>query len=100
MLTTTATDSDVDDSLFEKTGVTQILDDDMTVEAPARGEVVLGDDEATMQLPAEGGEFDFAKTEALSSDSFDGDKASTRRVRCRRWLRPTWISILTTLRQL
>ena len=70
-----ATDGDVDDSLFDKTGITQILDDDMTVEAPARGEVVLGDDEATMQLPAEGGEFDFAKTEALSADSFDGDNA-------------------------
>ena len=70
-----ATDGDVDDSLFDKTGITQILDDDATVEAPARGEVVLGEDEATMQLPAEGGEFDFAKTEALSADSFDGDNA-------------------------
>ncbi len=70
-----ATDIDVDDNLLEATGVTQILDDDMTVEAPARGEVLLGDDEATMQLPAEGSEFDFAKTEALSSDSFTADKA-------------------------
>jgi pilus assembly protein FimV len=70
-----ATDGDFDDSLFDKTGITQILDDDATVEAPARGEVVLGEDEATMQLPAEGGEFDFAKTEALSADSFDGDNA-------------------------
>jgi pilus assembly protein FimV len=69
------TDFDVDGNLFEATGVTQILDDDMTVEAPARGEVVLGDDEATMQLPAETGEFDFAKTEALSSDAFTADNA-------------------------
>ena len=63
----------VDDNLLEKTGATQILDDEMTVEAPARGEVLLGDDEATIQLPAEGGEFDFAKTEALSSDAFTAD---------------------------
>ena len=63
----------VDDDLLQKTGATQILDDDMTVEAPARGEVLLGDDEATIQLPAEGGEFDFAKTEALSSDAFTAD---------------------------
>jgi pilus assembly protein FimV len=70
-----ATDFDVDGNLFEATGATQILDDDMTVEAAARGEVVLGDDEATMQLPAEGGDFDFAKTEALSSDAFTADKA-------------------------
>ncbi|MGB5511778.1 MAG: FimV/HubP family polar landmark protein, partial [Woeseiaceae bacterium] len=68
------TDFDVDGNLFEATGVTQILDDDMTVEAPARGEVVLGDDEATMQLPPEGGDFDFAKTEALASDAFTADK--------------------------
>ena len=70
-----ATDFDVDVSLFEATGATQILDDDMTVEAAARGEVVIGDDEATIQLPAEGGEFDFAKTEALASDAFTADSA-------------------------
>jgi len=63
------TDVDIDESLFEATGITQILDDDVTVEAPVAGQVVLGDDEATIQLPAEGGEFDFAKTEALSPDS-------------------------------
>jgi pilus assembly protein FimV len=63
------TDIDIDDSLLEATGITQILDDDVTVEAPASGQVVLGEDEATIQLPAEGGEFDFAKTEALSPDS-------------------------------
>jgi pilus assembly protein FimV len=63
------TDVDIDDSLLEATGITQILDDDLTVEAPGSGQVVLGEDEATIQLPSEGGEFDFAQTEALSPDA-------------------------------
>ncbi|NND36888.1 MAG: LysM peptidoglycan-binding domain-containing protein [Gammaproteobacteria bacterium] len=70
-----AADVDIEDDFMEATGLTQILDDDATVQAPARGEVVLGDDEATMQLPAEGGEFEFAKTGALASGSFDVDEA-------------------------
>ena len=65
------TDIDIDDSFFEATGATQILDDDASDDALDLGQVVLGDDEATMQLPSEGGEFDFAETEALSPDADD-----------------------------
>ena len=94
-----ATDFDVDGNLFEATGVTQILDDDMTVEAPARGEVVLGDDEATMQLPPEVAISTSQKPKRWLPMLLPPTRGSKKRAKCRRWLRPTWISILTTSRR-
>ncbi len=59
-----ATDVDIDSELLDKTGMTQVLDE----EGVDAGE--LGDDDATLQSPTVKGEFDFARTEALPSGAF------------------------------
>ena len=91
-----ATDVDIDDSLLEATGVTQVLPEDLAVETVSDLEPALGDDDATMLAPGYGDadatigddqetllaslddddddtDYDFAKTEALPADVFTGD---------------------------
>ena len=79
-----STDIDIDDSLLDATGLTQVLSDDMAVETAAGIDVDLGD-EATLESLLEDAEtmlapmddddddFDFAKTEALPAGVFTGD---------------------------
>jgi pilus assembly protein FimV len=87
----TLTDVGIDESLLDATGQTQVLGDDMAVEAisdlekalvgeedtmlaPAADDMdaSIADDQATMLAPADDdeGDFDFAKTEALPADAF------------------------------
>jgi len=94
-----ATDADLDTSLLDATGQTQILPEDFTVETGTRTNRVLGDDDVTLlasdygdddgdtsddeietllaplddEDETEAGDFDFAKTEALPKDAFDPD---------------------------
>jgi len=91
-----ATDVDIDDTLLEATGVTQVLPEDLAVETISDLEPALGDEDATMLAAGYGdsdaaigddqetllaslddddddGEYDFAKTEALPADVFTGD---------------------------
>ncbi len=69
-------DTAAGDDLRDATGLTQILPDEESV--PDEGEV--GDDDATAMGPglaAEGRpDFDFAATEALSSDALEGDEGA------------------------
>ncbi len=83
-----ATDVGLDDSLLDATGMTQVLTEDMAVAtgtisgedatllAPADDESAeaLADDAETMlaSLDDDEEDFDFAKTEALPSEAFDG----------------------------
>ncbi|MEQ8204975.1 MAG: FimV/HubP family polar landmark protein, partial [Woeseia sp.] len=74
----TGTDIDVtvENSLRDATGETQVLPDDFAIETSTNIAAQLDDDEATLLAPGLGSsdepDFDFAKTEALPSDSFDG----------------------------
>ena len=91
-----ATDVDIDDSLLEATGITQVLPEDLAVETVSDLEPALSDDDATMLAPGYGDadatidddqetllaslddddddtDYDFAKTEALPADVFTGD---------------------------
>ena len=84
----------VDDSLLEATGRTQILPEDFAVDTGVQDEAsisddaetllatlddddseaaALGDEDATMLAPGVGEDFDFAKTEALPKDVFTGN---------------------------
>jgi pilus assembly protein FimV len=75
---------EVDTSLLDATGMTQVLSDDMAVATGNDIESTLSDDDRTMLAPlddddestlldADDGDFDFAKTEALPKDSFFDD---------------------------
>ncbi len=86
------TDIDIDESLLEATGQTQVLSDDLAVETMSDLEKALVDEDETMLAPADNdmdadvaddqatllsapddeGDFDFAKTEALPPDAFTG----------------------------
>ncbi len=76
---------DIDASLLEATGVTQVLSEDLaadiagdfsdtdaTLLAPG-----LTDDAETMLASLDGDEFDFAKTEALPPEAFSGDAGTS-----------------------
>ncbi|WP_082989917.1 FimV/HubP family polar landmark protein [Woeseia oceani] len=73
----TGTDIDVtvENNLLDATGETQVLPDDFAIETSTNIAAQLDDDDATMLAPgmssADEPDFDFAKTEALPSDSFD-----------------------------
>ena len=70
------TEISIDQSLLESTGLTQVLSDDMAVDTLSGDEVQLPDDAATMLASLDEGEeqdFDFARTEALPADIFEGD---------------------------
>ncbi|MGI9237791.1 MAG: FimV/HubP family polar landmark protein [Woeseiaceae bacterium] len=72
------TEVDIDDSLLDATGLTQVLSDDLAVDTGVHlGGDVLGDDEATQLAPLDedDDDFDFAKTEALPSDAFPAPEA-------------------------
>jgi pilus assembly protein FimV len=86
------TDIDIDESLLEATGQTQVLSDDLAVETMSDLEKALVDEDETMLAPADNdmdadvaddqatllsapddeGDFVFAKTEALPPDAFTG----------------------------
>lgn len=69
---TAETEVNIDDSLLDATGLTQVLSDELAVETGTLGESPIGDDDATMLAPMDedGDDFDFAKTEALPADAF------------------------------
>ncbi|MDH4047579.1 MAG: LysM peptidoglycan-binding domain-containing protein [Gammaproteobacteria bacterium] len=65
---------EVDTSLLDATGMTQVLSDDMAVETANDIESSLSDDDKTMLAPMDDdSDFDFAKTEALPKDVFTGN---------------------------
>ena len=68
------TEIDIDQSLLDATGLTQVLSEDMSVNTGADIGGLLSDEEATMLAGLDDGEdegeFDFAKTEALPPDAF------------------------------
>jgi len=70
---------DVDESLLDATGMTQVLDPDMTVETVSDVDDLLRDDQATMLAGLDDDEedFDFAQTEALPDDAFTPDTDAT-----------------------
>jgi pilus assembly protein FimV len=84
---------DIDASLLDATGMTQVLGSDMAVDTATGFEDVLQDTDATLLAPGLGDEvetllaplddedadsdFDFAKTEALPADSYSGDLDDT-----------------------
>ncbi len=81
------TDVGIDTSLLDATGQTQILTEDMAVETGRHPAVDLSSDDdsvsgdaATMLAPLDddddGGDFDFAKTEALPKDVFSSDMST------------------------
>jgi pilus assembly protein FimV len=74
---TAETEVNIDDSLLDATGLTQVLSDEMAVETGTLAEADLGDDDATMLAPMDddGDDFDFAKTEALPADAFPAQDA-------------------------
>jgi len=71
------TEISIDQSLLESTGLTQVLSEDMAVDTLSGNEVeTIPDDAATKVAPLDDGEeeeFDFASTEALPADIFEGD---------------------------
>ena len=70
------TEVSIDQSLLESTGLTQVLSDDMAVDTLSGNEVKVPDDAETMLASLDEGEeenFDFASTEALPADIFEGD---------------------------
>lgn len=94
------TDANLDASLLDATGMTQVIGEDMAVDTGINAGPDIGDDEKTMMAPslsadatldslveeaetllapldddADDGEFDFAKTEALPKDVFSPDMA-------------------------
>ncbi|MDX1515567.1 MAG: FimV/HubP family polar landmark protein [Woeseiaceae bacterium] len=72
----TATDGNIDESLLDATGKTQVLSEDMAVDTITPDDVAIGDDDKTMLAPGMGDDdedFDFAKTEALPPDAYSGD---------------------------
>ena len=97
--TEVATDVGIDESLLDATGVTQVLSEDLAVDTLSDAGESLSDDDATMLAPGYGdetaedsladdaetvlaslddddeggGDFDFAKTEALPKEAFTGD---------------------------
>jgi len=97
--TEVATDIGIDESLLDATGVTQVLSEDLAVDTVSDAGESLSDDDATMLAPGYGdeaaedsladdaetllaslddddeggGDFDFAKTEALPKEAFSGD---------------------------
>lgn len=95
-----ATDVDLDTSLLEATGLTQVISDDMAVDTSADAGADLSDDDKTMlasgstdeetiesapdeepatmlaPLDDDDEEFDFAKTEALPKDVFSSDMST------------------------
>jgi pilus assembly protein FimV len=64
---------EVDTTLLDATGMTQVLSDDMAVETASNIETSLADSDKTMLAPMDDGDFDFAKTEALPKDVFTGN---------------------------
>ena len=76
---TEETEVNIDDSLLDATGLTQVLSDDMAVETGTDMPAALGDDDATMLASVDEDEddFDFAKTEALPPDAFEPDVDAT-----------------------
>ena len=97
------TDTGIDTSLLDATGMTQVLGADMAVETASDIGASLSDDDKTMLAPGgddtadvlpddaetllaplgdDDGDFDFAKTEALPKDVFtsDADTADTGRM--------------------
>ncbi len=97
--TEVATDIGIDESLLDATGATQVLSEDLAVDTVSDAGESLSDDDATMLAPGSGdetaeesladdaetllaslddddeggGDFDFAKTEALPKEAFSGD---------------------------
>jgi len=75
------TEVSIDESLLDATGMTQVLDEDMTVETASGIDDLLSDDQETLlaSLDDDEADFDFAKTEALPTDVFtsDGDLGET-----------------------
>lgn len=69
------TDVDLDESLLDATGLTQVLSDDLAVDTGTDLNKNLADDEATLLAPMDedGDDFDFAKTEALPPEVFTGN---------------------------
>jgi pilus assembly protein FimV len=70
------TEISIDQSLLDSTGLTQVLSDDMAVDTLSGDEGQLPDDAATLLASLDDGEeedFDFAQTEALPADIFEGD---------------------------
>ncbi|MBT8087741.1 MAG: hypothetical protein KJO46_06870 [Gammaproteobacteria bacterium] len=61
------TDIDIDSDLLDKTGMTQVLDED----SDDGLKDLLADDDETVQSPRAEGDFDFAQTEALPEDAYE-----------------------------
>ena len=69
-----STDVDIDSSLLDATGMTQVLSDDLAVETASDVDKLISDDDATLLAGLDDdGDFDFAKTEALPKEAFEGD---------------------------
>ncbi len=67
------TGTNLDESLLDATGKTQIISEDMAVDTATNAESQLSDEDKTMLAPGMGDEdFDFAKTEALPPDAYSG----------------------------
>ncbi len=75
------TDVEIDSSLLDATGMTQVLSGDMAVDTTSGVEDLLGDEDATLLAGVEDAtseiDFDFAKTEALPKDAFEDSPDAT-----------------------
>jgi len=69
---TAETEVSIDQGLLDATGMTQVLDEDMTVETISGVDDLLSDDQETLlaSLDDDSEDFDFAQTEALPADAF------------------------------
>ena len=63
---------DIDDSLLDATGLTQVLSDTMAVETASDVDAMLSDQDETTLASLDDDDFDFASTEALPAEAFTG----------------------------